>query len=470
MTPPRDTQAAQADPACDRLLPRRFQRRRRWRQRWSHSLRLRLVTLFVVLALAMTAVFIGGFRAAFGSTGWRAVAQPLLSDYMGRVVDEIGSPPSVEKARELAARLPISLRISGPVVNWASDPDDERHRRRDWFTPHVPTAPGEDPWYVRRTADGHRITFGWSPRLMQQANDGFDGVMVALVLGLILLAYGVVHKLLRPLEDIRAGAARFGRGDFSRPIPLRRRDELGELAQHINTVADDIKRMLDAKRALLLAVSHELRSPLTRARLNAELLPETPDGAAERAALLRDLNEMRDLISDLLEGERLSSPHAALQREPVDLPALAREVIQELAARGLPMAEAVQLEAAPDLPALVLDRARVRLLLRNLLANALHHGAGPRPPRLSLHRAPTAAGEADGVCIAVRDFGPGVPADQLDRLAEPFYRPDSARSRGAGGGGVGLGMYLCRLVAQAHGGQLDLRLAEPGLAVTALLR
>ncbi|WP_017757309.1 HAMP domain-containing protein, partial [Pseudacidovorax intermedius] len=186
--------------------------------------------------------------------------------------------------------------------------------------------------------------------------------MVALVLGLILLAYGVVHKLLRPLEDIRAGAERFGRGDFSRPIPLRRRDELGELAQHINTVAEDIKRMLDAKRALLLAVSHELRSPLTRARLNAELLPETPEGAAERAALLRDLNEMRDLISDLLEGERLSSPHAALQREPVDLPALAREVMQELVARGLPLAEAVQVDAASDLPALSLDRARVRLL------------------------------------------------------------------------------------------------------------
>ncbi|WP_295544693.1 HAMP domain-containing sensor histidine kinase [uncultured Pseudacidovorax sp.] len=464
------TRPAPADPACDGLVPRRFQRRRRWRQRWSHSLRLRLVTLFVVLALAMTAVFIGGFRAAFGSTGWRAVAQPLLSDYMGRVVDEIGSPPSVEKARELAARLPISLRISGPVVNWASDPEDERHRRRDWFTPRVPTGPGEDPWYVRRTADGHRVTFGWSPRLMQQANDGFDWVMVALVVGLILLAYGVVHKLLRPLEDIRAGAQRFGRGDFSRPIPLRRRDELGELAQHINTVADDIKRMLDAKRALLLAVSHELRSPLTRARLNAELLPETPEGAAERAALLRDLNEMRDLISDLLEGERLSSPHAALQREPVDLPALAHEVIQELAARGLPMAEAVSVEVAPDLPALVLDRARVRLLLRNLLANALHHGAGPQPPRLSLHRAPTAPDAPDGVCIEVRDFGPGVPADQLERLAEPFYRPDSARARGAGGGGVGLGMYLCRLVAQAHGGRLDLRLENPGLVVTALLR
>ena len=73
-------------------------------------------------------------------------------------------------------------------------------------------------------------------------------------------------------------------------------------------------------------ISHELRSPLTRARLNAELVPDTPETLPERNALLRDLNEMRDLISDLLESERLASPHAALHREPVDLAALVREV------------------------------------------------------------------------------------------------------------------------------------------------
>ena len=80
--------------------------------------------------------------------------------------------------------------------------------------------------------------------------------------------------LMRPLRAIRAGAVRFGQGDFSRPIAVRRRDELGDLAGQVNAMASGLQGMLDAKRQLLLAISHELRSPLTRARLNAELMPE----------------------------------------------------------------------------------------------------------------------------------------------------------------------------------------------------
>ncbi|MDI1274887.1 ATP-binding protein, partial [Polaromonas sp.] len=270
------------------------------------------------------------------------------------------------------------------------------------------------------------------------------------------------RRLLRPLDDIGAGAERFGRGDFDTPIPLRRRDELGDLAQRINTMARDIKGMLDAKRGLLLALSHELRSPLTRARLNAELLPTTPDGSGagepERAALLRDLGEMRDLISDLLESERLASPHATLQREPVDLAALVREVVAEM-----PGAAAVTLDLPAGLPALALDRMRMRLLLRNLLDNALRYSAeAGQPPRITLTR------QDDGVLLAVRDFGPGVDAAQLAQLTEPFFRTDSARQRATGG--VGLGMYLCRLVAQAHGAQLEVRNAELGLSVQLLLK
>ena len=119
-------------------------------------------------------------------------------------------------------------------------------------------------------------------------------------------------------------------------IPVRhavRPDELDQLAITVNTMGHDIHQMLEAKRALLLAISHELRSPITRARLHAELLPEEGEAAAQRAALLRDLQEMADLVSDLLESERLAGGHAALHREPVDLPTLAREVLQELTAR-----------------------------------------------------------------------------------------------------------------------------------------
>jgi len=426
------------------------------RRRWRHSLRLRLVTVFLLLALAMAAVFMGGMQRIF-STGWRDAAKPLVTDYMDRLVLEMGTPPDMARAQALAERLPIAIRIEGPQVNWQSHPDRPEHRERPGFGGRA------GDWLSRSTADGHRVSFGLGTVPWQRGPHSPVGwITLALLLTLIAAAYGYVRRLLRPLDDIGAGAERFGHGDFDTPIPLRRRDELGDLAQRINTMAQDIRGMLDAKRGLLLALSHELRSPLTRARLNAELLPTSADGRGageqERTALLRDLNEMRDLISDLLESERLASPHATLQREPVDLAALVREVVADMAG-----ATAVTLELAADLPALALDRTRMRLLVRNLLDNALHYSAeADQPPRITLTR------QDGGVLLAVRDFGPGVDADQLARLTEPFYRTDSARQRATGG--VGLGMYLCQLVAQAHGSRLQVDNAAPGLRVHLLLK
>lgn len=420
-------------------------RSRRWRHSLRHSLRVRLIVVFVLLALAMTAVFLGGAQRAF-STGWRDAARPVVADYMDRIVTELGTPPDVARAQALVERLPISIRIEGPAVNWDSHPDSHRFG----FGPR-------GDWLSRTTADGHRVSFGIGTLPWQREPQGIGWITLALLLALIALAYAYVRKLLRPLDDIRAGAERFGRGAFDTPIPLRRRDELGDLAQRINTMAHDIQAMLDAKRGLLLALSHELRSPLTRARLNAELLPATPEGAAERAALLRDLAEMRDLISDLLESERLASPHAALQRESVDLVALVREVVAEH-----PEGSRVAADLAEGLPAQALDRSRLKVLVRNLLDNALRHGAGAaQPPRIALR------GDDAGVELEVRDFGPGVDPAQLVHLTEPFYRTDGARQRATGG--VGLGMYLCRLVAEAHGGRLAVRNAQPGLAVSVWL-
>jgi signal transduction histidine kinase len=216
----------------------------------------------------------------------------------------------------------------------------------------------------------------------------------------------------------------------------------------------------------LLAISHELRSPLTRARLNTELLPETTDVQPQREALLRDLALMRDLVTDLLESERLASPHVALQREPTHLSELVSEVVNEVVA-SLPQHPSVAQTLAADLPTLALDRTRMRLLLRNLLDNALRHntaedGSPLQAVVLNVQRSPDG-----GVQISVRDFGPGVSDAALPHLAEPFYRPDAARERATGG--VGLGLYLCKLVAQAHGGSLALRNAQPGLQVSVLL-
>ncbi|MEO5670551.1 MAG: HAMP domain-containing sensor histidine kinase, partial [Ramlibacter sp.] len=357
---------------------------RRARHAFGHSLRLRLVALFLLLALAMTLAFVGGMQKAL-SVGWRAAARPLVADYVDRVVAEIGTPPSVERAQALAARLPLSVRIAGPQVNWQSDPSPARDRWRDggWFgaDSHLAGSDDDPPLLQRTTADGHRIRLGLNLQEWRSHPRRIGWITLAVLLALTALAYAYVRRLLRPLDDIRDGARRFGGGDFAVPIPVRRRDELGQLATDVNAMAHSIHDMLEAKRGLLLAISHELRSPLTRARLNTELLPETPDVQAQRQALLRDLAEMCDLVTDLLESERLGQGHAALHLEPTDLGELVREVAGHAGGDGI---AAAVLDIAPGLPAMPLDRTRIRLLLRNLLDNALRHSVGAsEPPRVT---------------------------------------------------------------------------------------
>ena len=415
--------------------------------RWRHSIKGRLVALFVLLALGTSAVFLVGMQRLLHD-GWTGYVKAFVNDYADRLADEIGSPPSVARAQALVQRVPITVHIDGPQVQYDSQP-----------LPHRIESNADDEWrhpgwrLTRRTADGHRIRFGLAappdeprPRLIGWAT-------LAALLLLTAVAYAGVRRMLSPLQAISVGVEAYGRGEFDKPIAVPRRDELGRLTERINGMASNLSGMLQAQRTLLLAISHELRSPLTRARVNAELIEE----GAPRQALLRDLAEMRDLISSLLESERLARGPAALQTERVDLAALVREVV---ATQFEGVSLTLELSAAPGL--LCADPTRLRLLLRNLIENALRHGGtGAAPPQVY------ARSEADGrVALGVRDYGPGVAPEQLAQLGQPFFRPDSARARSSGG--VGLGLTLCRLVAQAHGGELRLQNAAPGLDVSAV--
>jgi signal transduction histidine kinase len=141
-------------------------------------------------------------------------------------------------------------------------------------------------------------------------------------------------------------------------LDIRRRDELGELAASINAMADDIRDMLEAKRQLPLAISHELRSPLTPARVNAELLA----ASVPRKALLTDLGELETLLGELLDLERLCGRQAALVREAID----PSELLTALVRDSFGDAD-VRLDPDPPGTWLPLDRMRIRLLARNLL-------------------------------------------------------------------------------------------------------
>jgi signal transduction histidine kinase len=450
----------------------------RIRNRIAYSIKLRMVLLFLLLAAAMAATFMVGAQRAF-SLGWREAAKPIVSDYVDRLTMHItqSGTPSIEQAKTLIGRLPITIRISGPQTNWVSHPErdhsdwlaDEDRPRHEWAR-HGEA--GREDWHAlvrRNTADGHVVEFGINTAVLERRPRFLGATLIGLV-ALSLLAWLYVRQVLKPLDAIGNGAQRFGAGDFSHPIAVGEKaggDELTSLARTINTMGQDIHQMLEAKRALLLAISHELRSPLTRARLNTELLPESAEVAPQRDALLRDLKEIADLITDLLESERLATVHGTLQRGRIELAPLVEGVMAEIAhdqataaahGHGLP----VELHMTLDHTRLELDEARLRLLLRNLLKNALRYSAGaPRNPELFLRT------DQRGLSLEVRDYGPGVPADQLPYLGEAFYRTDAARTRTQGG--VGLGLYLCKLVVKAHGGQLSIDNANPGLSVSVFL-
>jgi len=487
---------------------------RRWRGVFV-PLGARLVGLFVVLAIAVTITFLLAIHQ-LQLGGWREVLHPLVTNYADMIVAEIGMPPDLERARALTSRLPLHIRIEGPLVNWdsADEPRPARHlspppppathndaaaaaptlSHRDVvqlpnngapipliLPPHRPPPPASaphgppphglvlprpafDPSSMRVTRllpDGHRLTIGLADPPREARNQHVRWLTLALLLLLTAFAYAAVRHMLQPLAALRAGAIRYGQGDFSQPIEPRNRDELGDLAVQINGMAARLHHMLEAKRQLLLAISHELRSPLARARLNAELVEES----AERSALLRDLGEMRDLISDLLESERLADiqagGHAALQTETLSLDELVHQQCDAQAAAG-----AIELDLAGGLPPVPLDRVRMRLLLRNLVDNALRHGAGAARPPVVATRLGTGS-DAGTLHLSVRDHGPGMDEAQLRHAGDAFYRADRARQRSTGG--VGLGLYLCRLVAEAHGGRLTIRNAEPGLEVDVAL-
>jgi signal transduction histidine kinase len=221
-------------------------------------------------------------------------------------------------------------------------------------------------------------------------------------------------------------------------------------------MADDVQGMLEAKRQLMLAISHELRSPLTRSKVALAML----DDDTTRDSLLEDIDEMERLISDLLESEALNTRHAILRREPVNLAELVESIVNDdFSSRD----EKIDLEIAPMLPRVELDVTRIRLLLRNLIDNALRYNPDDGAPILV-----SVLSEAGGVEIAIQDHGPGIPSEHLAHVTEPFYRADPARSRSTGG--VGLGLYLCRLIVEAHGGSLSIQSnPETGTRVSARL-
>jgi signal transduction histidine kinase len=385
--------------------------------RVTHSLSARLLVIFVIASFAYSY----GARQAlqvFTDTDWlRQIVGAHIALHTEYVLEDIGSPPNISRAMEIVSQIPVDIRIVGPGQDWSSDPDfpdldavpfgpmgllelsdASRSEVEAWTRTLelVEFARYEEHVFVKLAQGDYFIVFA-SPRIREIRPPTYTTLIFSVVgLTMLLLLYLAVRWLFRPIKWMQEGTARIGRGELDYRIPVKRPDELGDLTQDINRMADDVQGMLEAKRQLMLAISHELRSPLTRAEL-------------VQAVIDTDFAEQRGRIGLQLPDESLEGP---------------------------------------------LDVTRVRLLVRNLVENALRYSP-PGDEKVQIG----ASRSGDHVELCVRDHGDGIPAEHLERVTEPFYRADPARSRATGG--IGLGLYLCRLIAEAHGGSLQID-SQPG--------
>jgi signal transduction histidine kinase len=242
------------------------------------------------------------------------------------------------------------------------------------------------------------------------------------------------RRLARSISDVTAAAERLGVDTGAPPLPERGPHELRVAIRAFNRMQGRLRRFIDDRTQMLAAISHDLRTPLTRLRMRVEFV----EGGEEREKMLGDLDAMSGMIASTLAFARDDTQRE--RRVLVDLSVLIGDLCEDAADAGADVAFSGP--AKVDLPC---RPVAIRRAVVNLLDNAVKYG---RDARVQLDCG------ADCVTVIVEDNGPGIPEDEHEKVFAPFYRLDPSRSRDTGG--VGLGLAVARTIAREHGGDVVL--------------
>lgn len=291
-----------------------------------------------------------------------------------------------------------------------------------------------------RQPDGNWLAV--APRAEPFPNTWQKRVMLWFALSLAVvspLAWLFVRRIVLPLRDFAQAAEQLGRDPSATILPLSGPAEIGRAANAFNQMRNRLRAFVDDRTAMVGAISHDLRTPLTRLRFRIEDVPDE-----QREGLLKEVTEMEAMISEVIAFIRDASTPGP--RERFDFADLIAGSVADARLVGAD----VEIEHNAHIPVDV-DAVGIRRLLGNLLENAIKYGERARV-RVSL-----AGGEA---IAEILDAGPGIPEDEFDRAFEPFYRSESARKSGQKGSGLGLA--VCRSIARAHGGDVSFIHARDG--------
>lgn len=296
------------------------------------------------------------------------------------------------------------------------------------------------------------LEFRWQPPI---------STTVVTVVIVLLTAQILAHGMTSPLREMTVAAQAMARGDYSRRVRATSRDEVGELATAFNRMAGDLAADDQRRRELIANVSHELRNPI--AALQA-VLENAVDGIAEPApetlrTALAQTERLGTLVAELLDLSRIDAGALALRPEPIDVGPLLTQAVAETEVATVVAGRRVGFAVDVDPPGLasVADRGRLHQVVVNLLDNAARHA----PPDTEVR---VRARLDDGrLVLDVSDEGPGIAAEDRDRVFDRFTRGERAA-----GGGTGLGLAIARWAVDLHGGQITVVDPPPPPSTTGL--
>jgi signal transduction histidine kinase len=406
----------------------------RWRKSLFTKTYVTIVILALISALAVGLFVFGQYRLRFKSNSVSALPQFYKRNSM-----DLGISPDPEKGRILAERLGVDIFYFGKSSHWQTLEDPAVVH----FMENISKRGRDIQGYRDR-----KLYVGFSDErgyFVFYGNPLFNIERLPVVLGTFLLigslpliiTFFVIRMLLLPLKRLEQGVSELNAGNLSFRVSPVRDDELGALAKAFNHMAEQIQQMISDKEQLILDVSHELKTPITRIKLSLEFL----ENEALRKSLEEDVDEMDLKVQELLTSARLNTPYGSPKREKTELAAFLLWIIGQY---GKDPPGAVLLPGDPAVFVEV-DQGLFQTACKNVLENAIRYSRPNAPPVELWYEV-----GASFVDISFRDHGVGIASEHLDRVFEPFYRVDRSRDRRAGG--YGLGFYLVKKIVTAHDG------------------
>jgi len=415
------------------------------------SIYFRLLIIFFATALMLFAL-VGGL-AHYLSDPERLIHKTIqnnVDQYSTYLAEKIGNPPNEQLIQNLSNKLSLQIKISTRNKNWISQNYDlpeialsHKHKLKhsdQFFMGHY-----HGYSYAGKIMNGYEYLFVVSHRKFAESKGVFLLLLVLIVISVITLSYYLVRRLFRPLRKLGIGVNQVGEGNFAFRVENKRTDEIGELVNAFNTMSSKIQSMMTEKEQLLLDVSHELRSPITRVKLALELM----DDKKSKDSISDDVQELENMITELLESARLKNPNSHLVKEVVVL----NDIIAGIVDTYKTSKPGIEFSNAEKQVELCVDPDRLVICLRNLLDNAMKYSNHQlKPINISITET-----EKD-LYIKITDYGHGIPQEDREHIFEPFYRVD--KSRNSKTGGYGLGLNLCQNIMRAHGGEIRLESVE----------